>query len=199
MATGSMTHQHPELPEEAACRLRGCTEDPPCPGGCWWVMGPEVRGERCSACAGPREGSAPPEWWPEVRLVWVRRVDPLNAAALEAPAVGDSRTLYRLRHRVDRWQLTAITSDLAAERWRWFPHRSSPAVVDHERAAVTLLALIRSADAPLGRHELAAAAAIDDPGLVGQGLAVLRDRGLIERVPAPLTRWRATGPATGGP
>ncbi len=196
MATASPSQHHTEI-SDATCRICGCTEDRACPGGCWWVPDPEM-GDLCSACAGPMDAIEPPELWPGIHLVSVRRIDPLNAAAIEALAVGDSGALYRFRHRVDRWQLIAMKSDPAAARWRWFPHRISPAAVDHERAAVTLLAVIRTADTPLGRHELGAAAAIDDPGLVGEGLALLRLLGLIERVPAPRTRWRASSPATAG-
>ncbi len=197
MATASPSPHHAEI-SDATCRLCGCTEDAPCPGGCWWVPDPELLGDLCSSCADPLDGIDPPQLWPGLHLVSVRRIDPLNAAAVEALAVGDSGALYRFRHRVDRWRLIAMKRDPADVRWRWFPHWISPAVVDHERAAVALLAVIRSADRPLCRHELGAAAAIDHPGLVGEGLALLRDRALIERVPAPRKRWRATAPAAGG-
>jgi len=196
MATASPSQELAAL-QEAACRICGCTEHTQCPGGCWWVPDAEM-GDLCSACAGPRDGIEPPELWPGVHLVSVRRIDPLNPVAVEAVAVGDSGAIYRFRHRVDRWQLIAMKRDPADVRWRWFPHRISPAVVDHERAAVALLAVIRGADAPLGRHELGAAAAIDDPGLVGEGLAVLRLLGLIERAPAPRKRWRVPFSAAGG-
>ena len=33
------------------CRICGCTEDTPCPGGCCWVEDPEM-GDLCSACVG---------------------------------------------------------------------------------------------------------------------------------------------------
>lgn len=36
--------------EEPACRLCGCTENSPCPGGCAWVPDPEGLGDLCSAC-----------------------------------------------------------------------------------------------------------------------------------------------------
>lgn len=38
------------LGEDVACRLCGCTENTPCPGGCQWVPDPEQLGELCSAC-----------------------------------------------------------------------------------------------------------------------------------------------------
>jgi len=38
------------LGEDVACRLCGCTEHTPCPGGCQWVPDPEQLGELCSAC-----------------------------------------------------------------------------------------------------------------------------------------------------
>lgn len=50
------------LPEQAAmadlatCRVCGCTEDRPCPGGCWWVSDP-MMGDLCSSC--PAEGTPP--------------------------------------------------------------------------------------------------------------------------------------------
>jgi len=176
----------------------GCSDDRACPGGCDWVADPEQLGDLCSACVAPLDVIDPPELWPGLHLVSVRRIDPLNPAALEALAVGDSGALYRFRHRVDRWQLISMKADPADARWRWFPHRISPAVVDHERAAVALLAVIRSADVPIGRHELAAAAAIEPPGLVGEGLAILRGLGLVERAPVPRKKWRATAPAAGG-
>jgi hypothetical protein len=36
----------------ATCRVCGCTEGTPCPGGCWWVPDPAMTGDLCSACAG---------------------------------------------------------------------------------------------------------------------------------------------------
>lgn len=37
-------------PDEAFCRVCGCTEDDPCPGGCSWVPDPEMLGDLCSRC-----------------------------------------------------------------------------------------------------------------------------------------------------
>lgn len=39
---------HP--PEDAYCRVCGCTELSPCEGGCSWVADPEGLGDLCSAC-----------------------------------------------------------------------------------------------------------------------------------------------------
>jgi hypothetical protein len=42
----------------AACRICGCTENSPCPGGCWWVPDPEMLGDLCSACLPQIENKA---------------------------------------------------------------------------------------------------------------------------------------------
>jgi hypothetical protein len=43
----------------ARCAGCGCTEDAPCPGGCWWVPNPTMV-DLCSACAyGDAPGPAP--------------------------------------------------------------------------------------------------------------------------------------------
>jgi len=36
---------------DPACRVCGCTENDPCPGGCMWVADPKMLGELCSSCA----------------------------------------------------------------------------------------------------------------------------------------------------
>jgi hypothetical protein len=38
------------LAGEPACRVCGCTENEPCPGGCCWVPDPKMLGELCSTC-----------------------------------------------------------------------------------------------------------------------------------------------------
>ncbi len=39
------------LAGDPACRVCGCTENTPCPGGCMWVEDPKLLGELCSSCA----------------------------------------------------------------------------------------------------------------------------------------------------
>jgi hypothetical protein len=36
--------------DDPVCRVCGCTWDRGCPGGCWWVVDPEGKGDLCSAC-----------------------------------------------------------------------------------------------------------------------------------------------------
>ncbi len=39
-----------EDPDEASCRVCGCSEQDACAGGCWWVPDPELEGDLCCAC-----------------------------------------------------------------------------------------------------------------------------------------------------
>lgn len=39
------------LAGEPACRVCGCTENSPCPGGCSWAEDPKMLGELCDRCA----------------------------------------------------------------------------------------------------------------------------------------------------
>lgn len=54
--SGGLTPDQVELKRTAAadtdpaCRVCGCTEDKPCPGGCAWVEDPKLLGELCSPC-----------------------------------------------------------------------------------------------------------------------------------------------------
>lgn len=50
-----------ELAGEARCRVCGCTENAPCPGGCHWVPDPQM-GDLCSRC-GP---DTAPHWLAEI-------------------------------------------------------------------------------------------------------------------------------------
>ncbi len=43
----------------ARCRVCGCTEDAPCPGGCCWVPDPTMRGDLCSACPADANPTVP--------------------------------------------------------------------------------------------------------------------------------------------
>lgn len=39
------------LAGDPACRVCGCTENDPCPGGCAWAEDPKMLGELCTTCA----------------------------------------------------------------------------------------------------------------------------------------------------
>lgn len=46
----NLLEREEEMTEDVAtCRVCGCTENDPCPGGCHWVLDPE--GDLCSECA----------------------------------------------------------------------------------------------------------------------------------------------------
>ncbi|RJL20183.1 hypothetical protein [Bailinhaonella thermotolerans] len=44
------TYPRPQPTDRPRCRVCGCTEDAPCPGGCGWVRDPLMLGNLCSAC-----------------------------------------------------------------------------------------------------------------------------------------------------
>lgn len=39
-----------DLDYDVYCRICGCTEWAPCPGGCSWVPDPALEGDLCSQC-----------------------------------------------------------------------------------------------------------------------------------------------------
>lgn len=41
---------------DVVCRVCGCSDDRPCPGGCVWAQPGDMDGDLCSSCA---EGSEP--------------------------------------------------------------------------------------------------------------------------------------------
>lgn len=68
----------------ARCRVCGCTEDTPCPGGCAWVPDPDGWGDLCSTCAHTREPLARTE---DGEVAWCRRTScPSAESALMATA-----------------------------------------------------------------------------------------------------------------
>lgn len=50
MADAIVSEAFEEADDDPACRVCGCTENSPCPGGCHWVPDPHMQGELCSAC-----------------------------------------------------------------------------------------------------------------------------------------------------
>jgi hypothetical protein len=49
------------LAGEASCMVCGCTENDPCPGGCYWTDQGGMAGDVCSACQPPLfEGTGEP-------------------------------------------------------------------------------------------------------------------------------------------
>lgn len=70
------------------CRLCGCTENTPCPGGCTWAPDPLLMGDLCSTCAIGETARRPPRL-----LQLLQEVASTRLLMAEQPLVPDMAAL----------------------------------------------------------------------------------------------------------